>query len=82
MQRKNFRVTCPGHPVVVKHTWNAAIQAVADAVRTIARDEGQTYSLVSSTSEKSDGFHHDKGSRTWRGDKTGATLVFTIQQID
>lgn len=80
MKRANVQVTLAdqaselAHSIV--HAWNSGDRAAEAAVRTIARDEGQTYSRGTSA-----GTVGQSRSTVWTGDRTGRVLVATVTML-
>lgn len=79
MKREQFLITSTEGHELTKTKWNASNRCVECLVGELANAESTTYRLVDSESVK-EGFHHVKGSRTWKS-VDGKVVVFTIQKV-
>lgn len=80
MKRRNVAVTVHDQTrelgSTIVHAWNSGNREAEAAVRTIARDEGQTYSRGPAA-----GTVGDSRSTVWTGDRTGRVLIATVEML-
>lgn len=87
MKRPNVQVTVHDQTgelhSSIAHAWNSALDRAGDAIRTIARAEGQMYSRGPSAgiTSRYKNVAGDSRSTVWTGDRTGRVLVATVTML-
>lgn len=78
MKREYFDIFRNCELIDTRTKFNACNRAVEADIREIAHGEEQTYSLVSSATERDERKMAVHGCRVWRGDKSQTDVVYTI----
>lgn len=77
-----FVIKLNGQLLEKRQAWNASIRAIEKYARIYAKEEGETFALTASESNKDErGFHYVQGFRTWTGSVSGMVLHFTIEKV-
>lgn len=83
MKRTTYRVTLTADGAVIHigqaYAPNSARRAAEAALRTIARQEGQTYSATGAW-RVDDNYRPDRSVRAWLGDRTYRSVITTVER--
>lgn len=79
MKREQFLITSTVGHNITKYKWNSASREVQRLIQEHANNNGDTWTLIESASEK-ETYYFVSGTRVWQSDK-GEKITFYITKI-